>query len=64
MYKLKVKSSCKKRFKINSHGLIMRKHAFKRHILTKKKTTRKKRLSKFTIISKRDKKNIKRQLLL
>lgn len=64
MYKLKKKSSAKKRFKLNSNGLIKRKHAFKNHLLTKKSTKRKRKLVHFTALDKSNKKNIKRQLLI
>lgn len=64
MYKLKKKSSAKKRFKLTSNGFIKRKHAFKNHLLTKKATKRKRNLVKFTSVDKVNKKNIKRQLLI
>ena len=64
MPKVKTKSSAKKRFKLTGTGKIKRKHAFKNHILTKKSTTRKKRLSKFGLVSKADQKNIKNQLCI
>ena len=64
MFKLKKKSSAKKRFKLNSNGLIKRKHAFKNHLLTKKSTKRKRKLEHFTTLNKANKKNIKRQLLI
>lgn len=35
-YKLKTKSSCKKRFKITGTGLIVANHAFKRHGMRKR----------------------------
>ncbi|WP_342226822.1 50S ribosomal protein L35 [Candidatus Walczuchella endosymbiont of Icerya purchasi] len=64
MFKLKTKSSAKKRFKLTSNGFIIRKHAFKNHILTKKSIHRKRRLTCFSIVRKSDEKNIKRQLLI
>ncbi len=64
MFKLKKKSSAKKRFKVNSNGLIKRKHAFKNHLLIKKSTKRKRKLGHFTTLNKANKKNIKRQLLI
>lgn len=64
MYKLKKKSSAKKRFKLTSNGLIKRKHAFKNHLLTKKSTKRKRNLEHYTTVDKVNKKNIKRQLLI
>ena len=62
MPKMKTKSSAKKRFKITGSGKIKRKHAFKSHILTKKSTKRKRNLTKATLVSKADVKNIKLQL--
>jgi len=44
MPKMKTKSGAKKRFKVRSSGGIKRSQAFKRHILTKKSTTRKRHL--------------------
>lgn len=37
MPKMKTNSSAKKRFKLTGTGKIKRKHAFKQHILTKRK---------------------------
>ena len=54
MPKVKTKSGAKKRFKITGSGKIKRKSAFKNHILTKKSTKQKRRLSKKTIVSKAD----------
>ena len=62
MPKMKTKSSAKKRFKVTGTGKIKRKHAFKSHILTKKSTKRKRNLTKATLVSKSDVKNIKLQL--
>ena len=46
MPKNKTHSGAKKRFKITGSGKIMRHHAYKSHILTKKSTKRKRRLTK------------------
>ena len=62
MPKMKTNSSAKKRFKSTGSGKIKRKHAFKSHILTKKSTKRKRNLTKATLVSKSDVKNIKLQL--
>lgn len=62
MPKLKTKSGAKKRFKVTGSGKIKRKSAFKNHILTKKETKQKRRLSKKTIVSKADENNIKLML--
>ena len=61
---MKTKSGAKKRFKITASGKIKRKHAYKSHILTKKATVRKKRLTKSTLVSDADQANIKRCLTL
>ena len=62
MPKVKTKSGAKKRFKVTGTGKIKRKSAFKNHILTKKETKQKRRLSKKTIVSKADTNNIKAML--
>lgn len=59
MPKMKTNSSAKKRFKLTGSGKIKRKHAFKRHILTKKSTARKRALTKAALVSKADTNNVK-----
>jgi large subunit ribosomal protein L35 len=59
MPKLKTKSGAKKRFKMTGTGKIKRKSAFKNHILTKKETKQKRRLSKKSVVNKADENNIK-----
>lgn len=59
MPKLKTKSGAKKRFKMTGTGKIKRKSAFKNHILTKKETKQKRRLSKKSIVNKADERNVK-----
>ena len=44
MPKMKTKSSAKKRFRVRPGGTVKREQTFKRHILTKKSTTRKRQL--------------------
>lgn len=44
MYKVKTSSAAKKRFKKLPSGKIKRTHAFRRHLLTKKNTKRKRQL--------------------
>ncbi len=44
MPKMKTKSSAKKRFRVRPGGTVKRGQAFKRHILTKKSTSRKRDL--------------------
>ena len=64
MPKMKTKSGAKKRFKITGSGKIKRKQAFKNHILTKKGTKQKRRLTKFTTVHKSDEKSVKNQLCI
>jgi len=51
MPKVKTNSSAKKRFKVTATGKITFQHAYKRHILTKKSTKRKRHLTKSSVIS-------------
>jgi len=64
MPKLKTKSGAKKRFKITGTGKIKFKHAFKNHILTKKETKQKRRLSNMSLVNKADMNNVKAMLIL
>ena len=50
MPKVKTKSSAKKRFRVTGSGKLVRKHAFKSHILTKKSTKRKRKLTQKTLV--------------
>ncbi len=59
MPKMKTNSSAKKRFSITGSGKIKRKHAYKNHILTKKKKDRKRRLAKAGMVHERDLSNVK-----
>jgi large subunit ribosomal protein L35 len=62
MPKMKTNSGAAKRFSLTGSGKIKRKHAFKRHILTKKGTKQKRNLTYFALVNKADLKNV--QLLL
>ncbi len=64
MPKLKVKSSAKKRFKLTGTGKIVRKHAYKSHILTKKTKKQKRNLTYKTIVSTADTRKVKDMLCL
>jgi large subunit ribosomal protein L35 len=64
MPKLKTNSGAKKRFTLTGTGKIKRKHAFKRHILTKKTTKQKRALTHITMVSKADMKNVKALLAM
>lgn len=64
MPKTKTNSGAKKRFTLTGSGKIKRKQAFKRHILTKKATVTKRRLTGFSLVDKTDEKNVKLMLCL
>lgn len=59
MPKTKTNSGAKKRFSLTGSGKIKRKHAFKRHILTKKTTKQKRGLTQMTLVHKADENNAK-----
>lgn len=64
MPKMKSVSSAKKRFTLTATGKIKRKHAFKRHILTKKTTKQKRSLTHDTILSQSDVKAVRAMLVM
>ncbi len=64
MPKTKTNSGAKKRFTLTGSGKIKRKQAFKRHILTKKSTVIKRKLTGFSLVDKTDEKNVKLMLCM
>ena len=60
--KLKTHKGAAKRFKITATGKVKRRHAFVRHILTKKAVGRKRKLGKATIATDADTPKIRRML--
>ncbi|MGI8638158.1 MAG: 50S ribosomal protein L35 [Segetibacter sp.] len=62
MPKVKTNSSAKKRFKVTGSGEITFQKAFKRHILTKKSTKRKRSLRKKGMVSSANMHFVKRLL--
>ncbi|MDZ7694071.1 MAG: 50S ribosomal protein L35 [Balneolaceae bacterium] len=62
MPKMKTNSGAKKRFKITANGKVKRKKAGKRHILTKKRSKRKRKLGQATLVDDTQEKNIKKML--
>ena len=64
MPKIKTNSGAKKRFALTGSGKIKRKHAFKRHILTKKTKKQKRHLGHFTTLAKADLNNVKKLLVI
>jgi large subunit ribosomal protein L35 len=59
MPKIKTNSGAKKRFQLTGSGKVKRKHAYKRHILTKKTTKQKRNLTYSAIVDRADEKRIK-----
>jgi large subunit ribosomal protein L35 len=64
MPKVKTNSSAKKRFKVTGTGKITHQKSFKRHILTKKSTKRKRALRKDGTVSPANMNFVKRLLRL
>lgn len=62
MPKQKTHSASKKRFKVTGTGKIMRSQAYKKHILTKKNTKRKRNLRKSLVVAASNMANV-RQLI-
>jgi|SaaInl7_200m_RNA_FD_contig_51_1410000_length_1565_multi_6_in_0_out_0_2 large subunit ribosomal protein L35 len=61
-YKIKTKSSAKKRFKITANGKIKRSKAKMNHILTKQRKSNKRKLAKRGTIAPADMAAVKRML--
>ena len=62
MPKMKTKSGAKKRFKVSASGRIKRGAAFRRHILTKKSTKRKRQLRGATSVHESDAHSVRTML--
>lgn len=62
MPKMKTNRSAAKRFKKTGKGKFKRRKAYHSHILTKKRTKRKRSLRKPTLVSRADIKRVKRML--
>ncbi len=62
MPKLKTRKSIAKRFKLTKGGKILRHRAFKSHLLSKKSSKRKRSLRRPDLVSKVERKKIKRLL--
>ena len=62
MPKIKTHRGAAKRFKKTGTGKLLRNHAFKKHILTKKAPGRKAALSAETEVSKANEKTVKKML--
>jgi large subunit ribosomal protein L35 len=64
MRKLKTHKGAAKRFKVTGSGKVVRHHAGKRHILTKKARKRKRALRKDVVVSAADARPVRRMLHL
>lgn len=64
MPKMKTHSGAKKRFSLTGTGKIKRKHAYKRHILTKKTTKQKRHLGGSTLVDETNLSLVKRMLTI
>ncbi|MFB2877012.1 MULTISPECIES: 50S ribosomal protein L35 [Floridanema] len=62
MPKVKTRRSAAKRFRTTGSGKIVRRRAFKNHLLQHKTTKRKRDLSKLTIVDERDEGNVRLML--
>ena len=62
MPKVKTNSSAKKRFKVTATGKITHQKSFKRHILTKKTSKRKRYLDVDVLVSESDQKRVEAML--
>jgi large subunit ribosomal protein L35 len=61
-YKLKTHRGARKRFKLTGTGKVKRRHAFTRHILTKKSPGKKRMLGKSAIMEPGDAAKVKQML--
>lgn len=63
MPKMKTNRGAAKRFKKTESGQFKRAHSFKKHILTKKTTKRKRHLRSTTLVAKADHDRVKHMLI-
>ena len=61
-HKMKTNRSAAKRFKVTGTGKLVRNKAYKRHILTKKSTKRKRNLRQAAVVDATNVKNMKKIL--
>lgn len=59
MPKLKTRKSAARRFKVTGSGKLVRRKAFKSHLLQHKSSNRKRRLSKMAVVNERDAENVR-----
>jgi large subunit ribosomal protein L35 len=62
MPKLKTRRSAAKRFRATGSGKIVRRKAYKNHLLEHKNSARRQRLSKLVLVNERDEENVRLML--
>jgi large subunit ribosomal protein L35 len=62
MPKLKTRKAAAKRFRATGSGKIVRRKAFKNHLLEHKTTNKKRKFSKMVIVNERDEENVRLML--
>jgi large subunit ribosomal protein L35 len=62
MPKLKTRKAASKRFRVTSTGKIMRRKAFKNHLLQHKTANKKRNLSKMAVVDESDAENVRLML--
>ncbi len=62
MPKLKTRKAAAKRFRATGSGKIVRRKAFKNHLLEHKTSNKKRKLSKMVIVNERDEENVRLML--
>ncbi|ALF52357.1 50S ribosomal protein L35 [Nostoc sp. HK-01] len=62
MPKLKTRKAAAKRFRATGSGKIVRRKAFKNHLLEHKTTNKKRKFSKMAIVNERDEENVRLML--
>ena len=59
MPKLKTRKSAARRFRVTGSGKLVRRKAYKSHLLQHKNSDRKRRLSKMAVVNERDAENVR-----
>lgn len=62
MPKLKTRKAAAKRFRATGSGKIVRRKAFKNHLLEHKSSSKKNNLSKMAVVNERDEENVRGML--
>jgi len=62
MPKLKTRKAAAKRFRVTATGKIMRRKAFKNHLLQHKTASKKQKLSKMAVVKESDAENVRLML--